>query len=303
MSHTRVRRLVGAAAAAGALLVLTAACGGHDTAGAPRTATSTASGGSSSHGDVAHAVDALATVQKRTDSVYSARTDTTTTMGSEVSMRVTGSMDWSNGMLADLQMTYTGGSSLATMQKAGMASMKIRYLPDAYYVDLGPAFAKKLGGKEWFRYDSDDLAKFSGASGAVAKDQLDEGNPTRTVDIVLASPDVRAVGQETVRGVPATHYRGTLDVATVTRQSTPHLTAAQFQAVRQQLTKAGITTETVDLWVSKDNLPVESASRATSKQGLLSTRVFYSDYGLKVHVAAPPASQTTDFSHLLDQAS
>jgi hypothetical protein len=290
----------------GALLVLTAACGGHDTAGAPRTATSvtsTASGGSSFHGDAAHAVDALATVQKRTDSVYSARMDSTTTMGSEVSMRITGSMDWSHGMIADLRMTYTGGSSLATMQKAGMASMETRYLPDAYYVDLGPTFAKKFGGKEWFRYDSDYLAKTRGAAGAATKDEADEANPTRTVDIVLASPDVRTVGQETVRGVPATHYRGTLDVATATRQSAPHLTAAQFQAVRQQLTKAGVTTETVDLWVSKDNLPVKAASRAVTKQGLLSTTVFYSDYGLKVHVAAPPASQTTDFSHLLDPTS
>jgi hypothetical protein len=304
MSRNRARRTAAAAVAGGALFAL-AACGGHDTTGSAENTSSTAAGGAggtSSGGTVAHAVDALAVVQKRTDAVHSVRTDGTVTVGSTMSTSMKGPMDWAHGILGDVQVTYTGGQAVTALRQAGMpTTMEARYLPDAYYADMGRSFAQHTGGKEWIRYGYDDLSKFTGSSGAVLKDQLNNSSPVRTVGILLASPDVHKVGQETVRGVPATHYAGTIDAATFTRQSAPHVTAAQLASLRQQLAKAGVTTESFDLWVSKDDLPVEVYSRADTKNGVTQSRIFYSDYGVPVHVQAPPAAQTTDFTTLLHQ--
>lgn len=117
---------------------------------------------------------------------------------------------------------------------------------------------------------------------------------------LLASGDVKKVGKEDVRGVSATHYSGTVDVAALTAKNS-ELDADQLEQLKKQLSDAGITTETVDIWVDDNDLLVKKTERGEMKTGELNSTVYYSDYGTKVSVERPPADDTVDFAELLKQ--
>jgi hypothetical protein len=295
-----------ATAAVGALsLLVLAACGplgssasgGDKKTAAPASSAPTKAGSSLS--GPAHAFAALDLVKKATGTVHSAKVESNVSIGSAMSMTSKGAVDWADGLQGAMSITYTGGSMADTLRSQGLpATVQARYLTDAYYANMGPKMASQLGGRHWIRYGYDELAKIAGGSGAFMKDAVQNNSPSKSLDVILASPDVRSVGQETVRGVVATHYTGTVDAAAVTRQSAPNLTAAELADLEKNLAKAGITTETVDVWVSKDDLPVKAVTNASTKTGNVSSTVYYSDFGTPVNAAAPAAYDTVDIMDL-----
>ncbi|MEE4489616.1 hypothetical protein [Streptomyces sp. BE230] len=294
MRTSTVRR-VGAAVAVAAALTSVAACGGSDDDGAAK-----AKGGGSGVVKV-DAIAALLDVQKKTGAANSAKIEGTTVMGSTMSMKQTGVMEWSDGVTGAMEITYTGGTMADSMKQLGSdGTMQARYFKDGYAADMGPAMAKQTGGKRWISYSYDDLAELGGASGAAMKDQMQNTTPDQGVKSLLASGDVKKVGQEEVRGVATTHYSGTVDVAELTAKNSK-LDADQLTALKKQLTDAGISTEKVDIWVDENDLLVKKSERGQMKTGELNSTVFYSDYGTKVSVERPPAGETIGFKELLEQ--
>ncbi|MFE1286534.1 hypothetical protein [Streptomyces sp. NPDC058751] len=243
-------------------------------------------------------IAALRSAERSTDGADSARIESTTAMGTLMSMESRGVMAWDDGFSGNMTITYTGGTMADTMRRMGSDSMEARYLSDAYYAKMGDAFAEQAGGRHWIRYGYDDLAKLGGGSGALLKDQMQNSSPNQSVKLLLASGDVEKVGEETVRGKKATHYAGTVDVSDLAARSS-HLTAGQLSDMKKQFTQAGITTEDVDIWVDADDLLVKAVSKAEMASGTLSSTTYYSDYGVKVSAVAPPASDTEDFKDLL----
>ncbi|MFD8220878.1 hypothetical protein ACFV2U_46275 [Streptomyces sp. NPDC059697] len=243
-------------------------------------------------------IAALQSAEKSTDGADSARIESTMSLGTLMSMKSDGSMGWGDGLTGDMTITYTGGTMAETMRKTGSTSMQARYLSDAYYARMGEAFAKQVGGKHWIKYVYDDLAKFAGGSGAFLKDQMQNNSPNQSVKLLLASGDVKKVGDETVRGEKATHYAGTVNVSDLAAKSS-HLTASQLADLKKQFTQAGITTEDVDIWVNGKDLLVKAVSKGELSSGTMSSTTYYSDYGVKVSAVAPPASDTADFKDLL----
>jgi len=120
------------------------------------------------------------------------------------------------------------------------------------------------------------------------------------VKALLAAEDVKKVGREDVRGVSATRYSGTVDVTDPTGRNSA-LDAEQLTALKEQLSAAGVTTQTVDIWVDKDDLLVKKSERGETAAGAFSTTVFSSDYGTGVSVEKPPAADTVDFKEILKQ--
>ncbi|MFB7557765.1 hypothetical protein [Streptomyces brevispora] len=289
--RTSIVRRVGLSVAVAAALTSVAACGGSD------------SGSESRGGAVTKAepIAALLAVQKKTGGANSAKVEGTTTMGTQMTMKQTGSIDWSDGISGTMDITYTGGAMADAMKQSGSdGTMQTRYFKDGYAANVGDAFAKQAGGKHWISYGYEDLAALSGASGELMKEQLQNTTPDRGVKALLASGDVKKVGQEDIRGVATTHYSGTVDVAELTAKNS-ELDAAQLAAFKKQLKDSGITTEKVDIWVDGNDLLVKKTERGRMKTGELNSTVFYSDYGTKVSVVRPPASDTIDFSEFLQQ--
>ncbi|AVH57089.1 MULTISPECIES: hypothetical protein [Streptomyces] len=294
MKSTTVRRLTLSIALATAL-----------TGGAACSSSGSNSGGSDKDDKAAHKgttrvspIAALRSAEKSTDNADSAKVESTTTMGTMMSMTADGALGWGDGLTGTMTITYTGGTMADTMRQTGSTSMEARYLPDAYYAKMSDTFAEQSGGKHWIKYAYDDLAKFGGGSGAYLKDQMQNTTPNQSVKLLLASGDVRKVGEETVRGEKTTHYSGTVDVADLATK-TSNLSASQLADLKKQLTAAGVSTEKIDIWVNGDDLLVKKVEKGELSTGTMSSTAYYSDYGVKISATEPPASDTADFKDLL----
>ncbi|MFD6424201.1 hypothetical protein [Streptomyces sp. NPDC060198] len=284
-----------------AALSSVAACGGSDGA----------SGSGGKNGDKSPAaaaaavspIAALKKVQQKSGGAESAKIESTVEMGTTMSMTMTGSMDWSDGITGDVTIKYTGGTMAEAMkQMSPDGTMRTVYLKDAYFANMGDGFAEAIGGKHWIRYGYEDLASIAGASGEVLKDQMQGSTPEKSVESLLASGTIKKIGEENVRGVATTHYSGTVDVAALS-EKTAGLDAAQLEEFKEQLDKTGITKETVDLWVDENDLLIKQTSSADSANGAVNSTSFFSDYGSAVSVAQPPAGDTVDFKEIAGQAS
>ncbi|SCK29307.1 hypothetical protein H180DRAFT_02310 [Streptomyces sp. WMMB 322] len=248
------------------------------------------------------AIGELEQASKSTEAKQSAKVEGDQTQGTpqgEISTKTEGSLDWSGGgTTAEMTVTQqgAGASALPTSGKA----MPARYTEDAMYVNLGDQFASTAGkGKHWMKYDYDRLAKQGGPSGALVKDQMQNNNPARSVDLLLASGKVKKVGSETVKGKKTEHYSGTVEVAELARMQSKKLTEKELDQLADQLEQQGFKTEKVDVWIDGDHLLVKKQERAKGKNGDLDSTVYYSDYGTDVSVEAPPASDTVAFEDAL----
>ncbi|MGW3914295.1 hypothetical protein ACWEBX_22635 [Streptomyces sp. NPDC005070] len=293
MKSTMVRR-VSVSIALTTALAGVAACNSSDSSG------SSDKGDKAGHKSATRVspIAALRSAERSTDGADSARIESTTTLGTLMSMKSGGVMAWGDGFTGDMTITYTGGTMADTMRQMGSDSMEARYLSDAYYAKMGDAYARQVGGTHWIRYGYDDLAKLGGGSGALLKDQMQNSSPNQSVKLLLASGDVKKVGEETVRGKRTTHYAGTVDVGDLAARSS-HLTGSQLSDMKKQFNQAGITTEDVGIWVDAEDLLVKAVSKAAMASGTMSSTTYYSDYGVKVSAVAPPAGDTTDFKDIL----
>lgn len=294
MKSTTVRRVTLSVAVVTALTGL-AACG----------SSGSGKGGKALGEGVMHVspVAALRSAEKSTDKAESAKVHGTTTIGTKMSMAMDGAFTWGDGLGGNLTITYTGGQMAEAMRKAGSTSMQARYLPDAYYAKMSEKFAQQFGGKHWIKYGYGDLARLGGGSGAYMKDQMQNSTPNQSVKMLLASGDVKKVGEETVSGQHTTHYSGTVNVADLAEKTSHDLTASQLAQLKKQLDQAGVTTDHVDIWINDQNLLVKKSEKAEigsgPMAGPLTSTAYYSDYGVKVSAEAPPASDTKNFTDLM----
>ncbi|MPY32821.1 hypothetical protein FNH09_16575 [Streptomyces adustus] len=244
------------------------------------------------HRPDARTAAALRAVETATVRAGSARITSATVMGAMLSTRTEGTLDWAGDSTGTLRITYTGGELATTMRRLGTTTMEARLLPDAYYAQVGTRFARQMGGRHWIRYDYEDLDALPGDSGRYLKDQLRNTAPIPPVRLLLASGNVRAAGEETVDGVRTRHYSGTVEVAALTDR-----------ALREQLTAAGVTGETLDIWVDDRDLLVKKVEEARMSTGLMTQTAHYRDYGVRLSVRRPPAADTRDFEDLVKQQS
>jgi hypothetical protein len=293
MKSTTVRR-VGLSIAVATALASVAACGSSGSSGGSGKDDKAVGKGTTRVSPIA----ALRSAEQSTDKADSAKVESSTVMGSLMSMDAKGNLGWSDGISGTLTMTYTGGTMADTMRAAGSTSMEARYLPDAYYAKMGEKFAAQAGGKHWIKYVYDDLAKLGGSSGAYLKDQMQNSTPNQSVKLLLASGDVKKVGAESVRGQQTTHYSGTVNVADLASKNS-NLTASQLDSLKKQLTAAGVSTEQVDIWINAQDLLVKKVEKGQMSSGQYTQTAYYSDYGVKVNATVPPASDTEDFTALL----
>ncbi|MFH8488003.1 hypothetical protein [Streptomyces longisporoflavus] len=294
MNSTTMRR-AGLSIAVAAALTGVAACGSGGGEGEGE-------GKDKDKGSVALSpVAALRTIEDKTDDADSAKIEGKTVMGSKMSMDMTGSMKWSDGITGNMTATLTGGTQARQMEQMGQSKIDYRYLKNGFYANMGDKFAAQAGGgKHWIEYDYATLAEISGAAGDAFKDQMQNSTPNQSVKMLLASGDVKRVGEETVRGTKTTHYSGTVDAADFTGKNTD-LDAEQMEELRKQFKQVGLSKQTIDIWVDGDDLLVKKAEKGEMADGEFSQTAYYSDYGTPVSVEKPAASDTMSFKDLMNQ--
>ncbi|MFI6642327.1 hypothetical protein [Streptomyces sp. NPDC050504] len=296
-----VIRRTGTTLAAMTVMVAAAACQSGSEGGSGGSDRGSGEKGAGERGTAAVSpISALRGIARKTGEQKTAKVEGTSAMGTAVALSMEGAIGWADGgVTGTVRMRYTGGTMAENMRKAGVeGAFETRYLRDAYYVNMGDAVTRQTGGRPWIRYAYADMAKIMGAAGDAVKDQMQNNTPDKGVKSLLASGDVKKVGEEEVRGVSATHYSGTVDVADLAKKNTG-LDAARLEELQEQLTKAGITTQKIDIWVDGNDLLVKKVESGQMKTGTFNSTVYYSDYGTDASVQAPPASQSADFADLL----
>jgi hypothetical protein len=289
MDTLRVRRAAASVVGAG-LLVALAACGGASGGGKagahPSTAVDTASAPLTA--GAPPAIRALQVAERRTIDMGSVKVAGLVHDGIYATDKLKGSLNWHDAPRADMAFTFTGGPVLASMRKGGMGDTGLaRYLPDAFYTG-SPVLTPWQRGRHWGRYTWAEVATPYRHQVALLKEQVEASSPVWVLGALLTSANVHQAGTQTVRGQVLTGYEGTV---TATRLAGP--AAAGFNGgVRPWLTETGMKSGTFAVWVSADGLPDSASVRGEFNDGAYVAALYWSDYGVPVHVSAPPAADT-----------
>lgn len=235
--------------------------------------------------DLAAAADGLG--------VHTVRVEQSRWTGSLRDETITGVVDWTGGPREELVIDISGGAAAdAADDGESLSKVRVRVVDGAGYLYAGKDHAKDAEGRHWVKETED-------AEGSVAN--FANFSPVKQRDSVLSLPTVEEVGEGTFRGVRATHYRSVLSAASVAALPESVMSADQKESLDQALESAGIASETVDMWLTKDRLPLElTVLDDSERQGESKSVTDYSDYGLAMNVQAPPAFDTIGSDELDD---
>lgn len=174
-----------------------------------------------------------------------------------------------------------------------------------YQIPVGKVEQRLLGAELFYILPQQGGAFFRVPTAEVAATPLGGTiDPTAQLHALAAVTEAEHVGEETVRGVPTTHYRGTYDVA----EAVARAQGLTRDALRSSLGAAsGVQEATYDVFLDEDGLlrrltqTVEvPASPQTNGQALtVTTTLELYDFGLKVVVPGPQADLIRDGAPLL----
>lgn len=185
--------------------------------------------------------------------------------------------------------------NFGTMNMGGQnlpGGMQMRLVDRTIYMKMG-MLQKMTGGKPWIKFSASQLSNKSGMNfDQMLQSAQDQANPVTYTKMFTASSDVKKVGQQTVRGVQTTHYTGTVDMTKAFSKLDPKLRKSA-KSQMQELKKVKF-----DLFADNQQLPRKIVLHGTASGMKYAATMLYSDFGEPVHVAAPPAAQTTDGSKL-----
>jgi hypothetical protein len=222
----------------------------------------------------------------------------------DMSMRMAGATDGDVSMNGTMQyrtkpdLAYSMNFTDMTAAGKSMGGMEQRLVGRNMYMKM-PMLSTLGGGasaKPWIKLSLDEIGKQSGMNIDELLQQSRQMDPVQNTKMLTASKDAREVGKETVGGVETTHYTGTYRMEDGIAKLSPELR----ETYRKNIVSSGMDNMHFDLWVDGQQLPrqLKMTSDQTA-EGTLTMTMKYRDYGKPVQVAAPPASQVTDFSELM----
>lgn len=215
-------------------------------------------------------------------------------------MEMSGVMGWDPMMM---DMTVTG--SMMQAEPDAPDEIRMLWVKNAMYMDMGAEAAKDMDGKRWMKLDLAAAAEASGDP-AVTK-ELTGGmenmnqDPAQQLALLLDSPNVKHVGSEKVDGIEARHYKGTLTVDEMleSNEGLDVLSAKERKDLLATIEKSGIKGYDTEVWVNEDDYPVKMIVGMDTPQGEVKISANYSDYGAKASVETPPAADTVDLFEML----
>ena len=158
-------------------------------------------------------------------------------------------------------------------------------------------------GKKWLKLDLGELGKQAGVDMAGLMQTGGGQDPTQSLQYLkAASGDIVKVGQESVRGEPTTHYKGTVDFNRVARAVPPAQRAAVSKTMKQIVRLAGTSKAPMEVWIGDDGLlrrmTTKMSMRMEGRTMTMAQRIEMYDFGTKVDVKIPRPSETIDASKL-----
>jgi hypothetical protein len=164
-----------------------------------------------------------------------------------------------------------------------------------------PAIDDKLPeGKSWIRGTGGNVN--AAGIGLKEVDSFTHNDPRDVLDALRAlSGDVETVGTEALRGVETTHYRVHVDPTELAKKAAREQGAGATTDLLDQLgTQPGVTDVPLDVWIDGDDLVrklsmhLAASEQGSSQAGDVSIAFELWDYGERVEIDVPPASQVVD---------
>ena len=153
-----------------------------------------------------------------------------------------------------------------------------------------PLFAAALHGKQWLKLDMAKLERANGIN-LNALTSAGSNDPTEMLQTL------ENLGGATVRGVPTVHYRAVIDLAKAAQNAPAAVRAAVKRSDARLIEMLGTDKMPMDVWIGQDKLVRRIAYRmaipvaATGGTMDMDIRLDIFDFGVPVHVTAPPAGQ------------
>ena len=266
-SRPRRRRLGALAAGGAAVLALgLGACSGDDSA-AP--APSAASASPATQLTAFEVVQASAQQSKEAGSAKFSLAVAGNAEGQAVDLTGDGAFDAATGAF-EVQVTLPA--------EMGGAALTMRLVDGTAYVSGAPLTAQG----QWLRMPLDAVA-----AGGLDTSAMD---PAKTLEQLQAvADDVREVPAQTVRGVEAEGYAGTIDVAKAVELLPPEQRTPDATAAAQEIGDIPFT-----LYVDEQNRPVRMTQQVAVDGATVDITMDYYDWGSDVDVAAPDPATVTD---------
>lgn len=156
--------------------------------------------------------------------------------------------------------------------------------------------------KPWIRIDLRRVGPAQGLDLAGLQ-QLNQSDPSQALAYLRAASDgVEEVGEEEVRGVETTHYRMTVDLREVAKQ-----TPEQKENIERAIELMGVEKIPTEAWVDAEGLvrrmkleyPRIQLAPGSAKKGDMTMSMELFDFGVEVDADPPPKNQVTDIGELL----
>jgi hypothetical protein len=246
------------------------------------------------------------------DPVASAATKTAETKSARVAFEANMSMEGIGGV------SFSGAGVFDGKSRSGALNMKFN-MPQAAQTVLGanptmnmifdgsdglvmymrsPMLDRQLPAGSWVKMDLEKLAKKQG----IDMGQLmnaNQADPSQTLAMLSASKDAHVMNYDRVRGVFTTHYRLNLDLKRLAKEN-----KAMTKSLEQLMDMTDVESFPAEAWIDgKGNvrkLKLEMSLNAPTggELNMTMTEELY-DFGVKVTIQPPPASQVVDMSALL----
>ncbi len=163
-----------------------------------------------------------------------------------------------------------------------------------------PLFTAALHGKQWMKLDMAKLERANGVN-LNALTSTGSNDPTEMLQALENESDsLKNLGGATVRGVPTVHYRAVIDLAKAAQNAPAAVRAAVKKSDARLIEMLGTDRMPMDVWIGQDKLVRRIAYRmaipvaATGATMDMDVRLDIFDFGVPVHVTAPPAGQVAE---------
>jgi hypothetical protein len=236
--------------------------------------------------------------------------------------------DAAKSMRIEMSMTITSpelGSKRVTVTTRGIAADKrsamTMQVPAIGAIDLGQFEIRADGSvmymrmpflqvaapqlKPWIKLDLREVGKDLGIDFDALTELGNQTDPIKALELLRAAGPVKELGDETVRGVQTTRYKGVIDLEVYARQLEKNGGGkAAAHSIRKVIELTGQSTMPMELWIDENSLVrgmawEQGVSAAAGQDPMkIKTRMDLFDYGADLHVVIPPAAQTSSFEEL-----
>lgn len=169
------------------------------------------------------------------------------------------------------------------------------------YMKFPPQLAAELpGGKSWMKMDLEELGKEQGIDFDELM-QFSQSDPTQSLQYLRgASDDFEKVGEEAVRGVEATHYRGTIDL----RKAAGALPDSARKSFDRVIELTGASEIPFDVWIDDEGLARrvkydQALPASNGQEASMALTMDFFDFGVEVDVEPPPENEVVDLQELI----